>query len=153
MLNSHHNGHNDACGDDHNWHSYIGTKRYGNGGQSSINFVDNLGDGLNVMGSSQQALMAVSSADESDALVASAGTSAANGTYTYTGTANGKRYYNKSGTSDTVSAISWNGTQWTIWGSGGEEWYRSTEDTTYPWEVSSWDVRDSDPPAPTVTEA
>jgi hypothetical protein len=109
------------------------------------------------MGASQQALVGSVSGDdppaESDALVASAGTGAANGTYTYTGTVRGKRYYNLSGTADRVSSISWEtGDAWYIYGSGGESYYKSTEDTTYPWQVVTWTEDVGDAPAPTVTE-
>lgn len=107
------------------------------------------------MASMQQALTAsVASGDESDALVADAGTSAANGTYTYTGTYGGKRYYNLSGTDPLASSISWvSGSRWAIYDSMGSYYYFAIEDTTYPWQVVTWEVSGGDGPAPTVTEA
>lgn len=110
------------------------------------------------MASMQQALTAsVASGDESDALVADAGTGAANGTYTYTGTHNSKRYYNKSGTATNAHCIIWNSgdSRWEIWcdtGLGQATAYGGAEDTTYPWQVVTWTELGGDAPSPTVTE-
>jgi hypothetical protein len=89
----------------------------------------------------------------SSVLVSGAGSEEANGTYTETGEANGKKYYNKEGSLDDISAISWNGIDsWIIWSDGASEIYQSLDDVEFPWQVTTWNEADGGPPLPTITE-
>jgi hypothetical protein len=87
----------------------------------------------------------------SSVLVSGAGEGAANGTYTYRGEESGKPYYNLVGEANGIgeSSIYWDGTQWTISDNG---FYVSSEDTEFPWLVTTWQFLNGEEPAPTVTE-
>ncbi len=89
----------------------------------------------------------------SSVLVSGAGSDVANGTYTETGEEGGKKYYNINGLINPLtSSIVWDGSAWLINDSGENSFYTSTDDTEFPWQVTTWSEGDGDPPAPTVTE-
>lgn len=85
-------------------------------------------------------------------LVQIAGTTAARGTYTYRGQYNLKNYYNLESTNDSTAnyAIIWTGTQWRITSAVGANYYYSTEDTDFPYEVVTWTASTGIAPVPTV---
>lgn len=88
------------------------------------------------------------------ALVSGAGSTDANGEYTPTGTHNGKPFFNLSGTSPGLSAISWTGSAWQILSAGAGVLYSSTENVASPWLVVTWTVdEDGTGPAPVVASS
>lgn len=74
------------------------------------------------------------------AVVNGAGTVAVDGTYTPRGALNGKPFYTLIGQADssTLSAISWNGSNWQIFDSSATSMYVSSEDVAAPWNVVTW---------------
>lgn len=88
--------------------------------------------------------------------VAGAGTSAINGTYTAAIDAlhNGRPFYTLAGANPLVSAISWSGTAWQIFDSGGDVFYdNGDENVSLPQLSAFWEAINGDNPAPTVTDS
>ncbi len=101
-------------------------------------------------------IMSAFSSSVPSILVSGAGNAGVNGTYTYTGLSGGINYYNKSGTSNVVSSISFYALipqQWRIYDSGGTIRYTSSSTTTTPDLATGWtsSLGGGDNPAPTVT--
>lgn len=79
------------------------------------------------------------------ALFIDLGANEASGVYTKRGTTGGKDYYNLLGTADgTHTGISWDnlggvlGVGWGIYSTEGHLLYYSLDDTTYPWQATTW---------------
>lgn len=81
-------------------------------------------------------------------VVSGAGTADANGTYLPNGTLNGKAAYLKDGG---IEEIWWTGTQWNIGTASGI--YNSTDNTTYPWQATTWNQGSASLPVPTVAQS
>jgi hypothetical protein len=85
----------------------------------------------------------------SNVLVSGAGTSASNGAYTLDGQENGKNKYVLGS-----NYISWDGSDWIIYDDVdlGEVAYKSSDDTEFPWQATTWTGVGGAAPPPTVTE-
>jgi len=88
----------------------------------------------------------------SSVLVSGAGSAGFDGVYTERGELNGKPYYVLVGEDDgnDVFSIKWVNNEWRI--QPTDDFYISTEDTEFPWQVTEWTVVGGESPAPTVTE-
>lgn len=111
-------------------------------------------NGAGESGVSNELSATPAAASNPSALVSGAGSTDANGEYTPTGTHNGKPFFNLSGTSPGLSAISWTGTAWQILSAGAGILYSSTENVASPWLVVTWTVdEDGTGPAPVVASS
>lgn len=115
--------------------------------------MDHLGNEFNLMSGILNAVL-VGTGAKVNMLVSGAGTSAVNGTYTPTGTRNSKQYYNLTGTSSIVSAISWDGGSWNIYAASGQANYNSGDNVATPDLVTTWTAAfGGSNPVPTVVLA
>ena len=79
--------------------------------------------------------------------ISSAGTNAVNGVYLPTNSINGKASYIKDD-----YTISWDGASWNI-SANTTDYYTSTNDTSYPWQATTWTVDSGASPYPDVEQA
>jgi hypothetical protein len=85
-------------------------------------------------------------------IVSGAGSTEINGAYTKRGIYNDKPYYNLFGQPDSVftSCVIWNESNWRVIDSVDDIFYESSEDVKFPWMVTSWNISNGSPPAPTI---
>jgi hypothetical protein len=83
-------------------------------------------------------------------IVSGAGTSSTNGTYQFSEIGGGGRaQYTKNGTGNSVG---WNGLNWFIYDDDlGDDSYRSSSDTEFPWQATGWTAIAGSNPVPTLT--
>jgi hypothetical protein len=83
-------------------------------------------------------------------IVSGAGTSSSNGTYQFVEIiGNGKAQYAENGTGNSVG---WDGLNWNIYdGDLGDDSYRSSSDTEFPWQATGWTIVGGSNPVPTLT--
>ena len=97
-------------------------------------------------------LAACAKSAPSSVLGQGAGSPGCNITFPYAGTLNGKAHYTTGAAFS--GEIAWSGTQWVMYCQGGplQDFYFSTDNVDFPWQVTTWQVGFASTPMPTVTE-
>jgi hypothetical protein len=113
------------------------------------------GTGLSLLGNNTVTVIKSLNELGADAItVSGAGTSGINGIYTLRGTNGDKPFYNKVNTNTdvTTNSIYWDNNQWGLNDGPGDIYYKSTDNTSFPWQSPSWIPDSGSLPVPSFTK-